>query len=277
MSILEKAYLKSLSENENDKDKKIPRKSDEDLLGINNEVTVPKKNTQELVSSRKGISRMRQDGYFSTQELAEKRLIHANMKDTRLLDRYRNLRTKLLSLCKKENFITMITSVVPENDSSLVAANLAATFALDEAKTAMLIEANIHNPLLNNLFEYRHQAGLIDYLEAEKWQAGEVLCKTGVQRLRYVPSGLPRENSAEYFTSDRMRDFISELVSRYPDRYPIINAPSIMDSADARILIDLCDKVVLVVPYGKCTEEEIMHAAVSIGEEKLAGIVLNEF
>jgi protein-tyrosine kinase len=273
MSILEKAYLKSLSQNSEDNE----QKSEEELLAITNQSPLPKKDTSEIVSSRKGISRMSQKESFTRAQLMEKRLIFANMKDAMLLDRYRNLRTKLLSLSKKENFITLVTSVVNDPGSSLVAANLAATFALDEAKTSMLIEANILNPVLNSLFEINQQAGLIDYLEADNWGGSEILYKTGVPRLRFVPSGLPRENSAEYFTSDKMNAFIQQLLVRYPDRYPIIDAPSITHSADARILIDLCDKVILVVPYGKCTEEEIMHAALSIGEEKLAGIVLNQF
>lgn len=272
MSLLEKAVLKSLKEKH-----KESENPDKNLFDLDNNTKLPKKETSEILSSRSEISKMSQIEKFSKLDLNKKRLIYSNMKDSVLLDRYRNLRTKLLSLSKKNNFITMVTSVVPDENSSLVSANLAATFSLDEAKTSMLIEADIHSPALNTLFELQEKPGLIDYLESEDWDGSEILYKTGISRLRYVPSGIPRENSAEYFTSDKMNSFIEEMVSRYPDRYPIIHAPSIINSADARILIDLCDKVILVVPYGKCLEEEVMHAAISIGEEKLAGIVLNEF
>ena len=74
-----------------------------------------------------------------------------------------------------------------------------------------------------------------------------------------------------------MQSLIHELVNRYPDRFPIINAPSILESAEARILAELCDQVILVVPYGGCSEEQILKASVLIGAEKLSGLVLNNF
>lgn len=274
MSTLEKAYLKAMKiaddVDENDKKELIQK-------AANRLPSVGKKDTKALVTSRTGIQQMAQAKLFTDKDLQNKNLIFSNMKDSVLLDRYRTLRTELLSLSKENNFTTLVTSVVPESNSHIIAANLAATFALDEAKTSMLIESNVRYPSLNSVFELSDVNGVIDYLESEDWDCEEVLYKTGIPRLRFVPSGLPRENSAEYFTSDKMSHFVQELLGRYPDRYPVINAPSIDESADTRILIDLCDKVILVVPYGKCTEEQIMQASLAIGEDKLAGVVLDEF
>ncbi|TQV74578.1 polysaccharide biosynthesis protein [Aliikangiella marina] len=274
MSTLEKAYLKAMkiSEDVEDHEKKQLIEEASEKLPL-----VTKKNSKDLADSRTGISQMEQAKNFTLKELQDKSLIYPGMKNSTLLDRYRTLRTKLLSLSRDQNFVTLVTSVVPESNSHLIAANLAATFALDEAKTSMLIESNIRYPHLNDIFEMRESRGMIDFLENEEWESGEVLYKTGIPRLRFVPSGLPRENSAEYFTTDKMSHFVRELVGRYPDRYPIINAPSIEDSADTRILIELCDMVVLVVPYGKCSDEEVMQACLAIGEDKLAGVVLDEF
>ncbi len=238
-----------------------------------------KKDAKDLVSSRKQISKMSQDEVFNVDEFTAKRLIFAGMKDKILLNKYRNLRTRLLASCPEErsNFVTLVTSVVPRGGTSLIATNLASAFAFDEGKTATLIDANIQSPELNKLLGIETEKGLTEYLESEDWKVDEVLYKTPIPRLRIIPSGLERENSAEYFTSDKMKKFISELVHRYPDRYPIIDAPSISQSADTRILIELCDRVVLVIPYGKCTEEEIKYAALAIGKEKLAGVILNQF
>jgi protein-tyrosine kinase len=274
MSTLEKAYLKAMKiadDVEEDEKQDIIEKATQ----LHPEVK--RKKTKEIVISRKGISQMSQDKRFSPAQLQDKHLIYTRMKNSILLDRYRNLRTELLGQSKEHNFVTLVTSVVPESNSHLIAANLAATFALDEAKTAMLVESNIKHPSLNDVFELTESRGMIDFLESEDWESEEILYRTGIPRLRYVPSGLPRENSAEYFTTDKMSKFVNELVARYPDRYPVINAPSISESADTRILVELCDMVILVVPYGRCTEEEIMHASLAIGEEKLAGVVLDDF
>jgi capsular exopolysaccharide synthesis family protein len=270
MSTVEKAFLKSL-ENEN---KNI---EEEISKGIEVDTNIAKKDAGQLTSSKRSIAHMEQPQKYSQKELDERGLIHSNMKDRNLLNQYRNLRTRLLAKCNKENFVTLVTSAVSDLDTAIVSANLAATFALDESKTSMLIEANIANPRLNQMFDMQNHPGLIDYLEGETNDSDIVLQKTGIPRLRFVPSGVPRESATEYFTSDKMKYFIKELVTRYPDRFPIINTPSISSSADARILLELCDQVILVVPYGECTEEDILKASLTIGNEKLSGIVLNNF
>ncbi len=273
MSTLEKAFLKAMKEESN------TAKPESDDFGLTTERRVQNvKTTKNLVApSKTGIPKMEQQELFTKKELVAKRLIHPKMKDATLLDRYRNLRTKLLSMSNKDNFVTLITSAVPNYDCSLVAANLAASFALDETKTSILIEGDIHTPKLGRLLGLENNKGLIDYLEAEDWDAKEILYKTGIERLRFVPSGLERENSAEYFTSEKMDEFMQQLLKRYPDRFPIVSAPSIVNSADARILAELCDKVILVIPYGMCSEEEFVQAALTIGEERFAGVVLNDF
>ena len=65
------------------------------------------------------------------------------------------------------------------------------------------------------------------------------------------------------------------LLNRYSDRYIFINAAPVKDSADARILIDLCDYVILLVPYARSTKNSVKDAADAIDKEKLLGVVLN--
>lgn len=232
---------------------------------------------RDVVSARSQIKKMSHGAILSDEELARKKLIFPRMRDVGLLNIYRNLRTKLLSSATSPNFITLVTSVVPGGGSSLIAANIAATFAFDEGKTALLIDGNVLTPSLARLFETDvDRAGLMDYLESEDMDVSTILCETGIARLRFIPSGKSRENSSEYFTSRKMQSMLKEVIARYPERYPIIDAPSIKDSADARILLDLCDQVVLVVPYGQCSEDDIKNAAQAVGG-KLVGVVLNQF
>jgi len=277
MSKLESAFLKAM--NKELSENPASDRMDEQLFEKMNHFASTKKNPQNIISSRKQISSMSQGKTFSVEDFINKRLIFAGMSDKLLLNKYRKLRTRLLETCpdKKSNFVTLVTSVIPQGGASLVATNLAIAFAFDQGKTATLIDTDIKSQNLNKLLGVESNKGLIEYLESEDSSINEVLYKTGIPRLRFVPSGLEKENSTEHFTSDRMKEFISKLIKRYPDRYPIIDAPSISQSADTQILIELCDKVVLVIPYGKCTEEQVNYAAVTIGKEKLAGVVLNQF
>ncbi len=250
----------------------------EDLTEEVKSVAARKRDPRTLGSARNQIATMVQSRIFSPEEFAEKGLIFSAMKDSTLLNKYRNLRTKLLASTSKHNFITLITSVVPGGGTSLVAANLAAAFSLDEGKTSLLINADVNEKQLDSLFDVEYETGLIDYLESDD-DAGndKIIFETPVPRLRYVPIGKARVNTAEYFTSDKMKSFMQDVVLRYSERYPIIDAPCINTSADTRILLELCDKAILVIPYGICTEEEIKAAVQALGKDKFAGVVLNEF
>lgn len=231
-----------------------------------------------LATVRTQIRGMSHGNLLSDEELAKRRIVYPRMKDANLLNIYRNLRTKLLARSKAGNFVTLVTSVVPGGGSSLISANLAATFAFDEGKTALLVEGNIHQPSLAKLFSVeKDRPGLMDFLKEDSIGVPGILQDTGISRLRFIPAGKYTESSAEFFTSLRMRKLMEEVAKRYPERYPIIDAPSIADSADTQILIDLCDQVVLVIPYGECNEDDIKHAVETIGKSKLAGVVLNQF
>ena len=72
-----------------------------------------------------------------------------------------------------------------------------------------------------------------------------------------------------------MKQFVEELQSRYTDRYVILDAPPVGNTADARILADLCDFVIIVVPYGMVTVDQIKTAIESVPSDKLIGLIYN--
>jgi Mrp family chromosome partitioning ATPase len=103
----------------------------------------------------------------------------------------------------------------------------------------------------------------------------DIIYPVGIPRLRVVPAGDHREVPVEYFTSARMQQLMQVVKQRYNERYVILDSPPISQSADLQILMELCDYVILVVPYGKVTEAQLADAAKTIGEKKLMGIVFN--
>jgi Mrp family chromosome partitioning ATPase len=103
-----------------------------------------------------------------------------------------------------------------------------------------------------------------------------IIHRTGIPRLRLIPSGKPRETSGEYFSSFRMRAALDSLRCRYPDRYLFLDGPSVRGSPDARILSDLADFVVLVAGYGRDTPAAIAQAAAIFDPNRFAGVVFDE-
>lgn len=221
------------------------------------------------------ISNMAELGRMSVEEMAERRIIYPGMPQKNVLNTFRELRTQLMKLSGNRNVVVMVTSVVSHSGTSFVATNLGAVFALDKTKTAILIDCNLYDPSANMLLDVAPDYGLTDYLAEEKLDVNDIIYASGIPRLRVVPVGTHTEGGAEYFSSARMHSFIDGLKARYPDRYLIIDAPPIGMWAEARILTELSDLVVLVVPYGKVNEAQVTAAIDALGEEKLAGILFN--
>lgn len=225
------------------------------------------------VSSAKEIALMQNKKYLDNNELSEMKIIHPDMLDTHIADTYRDLRTKIIQKCKGKNASIMLTSCVAGHYSHMTTLNLAAAFAFDESKTSLLVDCNLSNPQLDEVLNLSTSNGLTDYLENESIPVESIVQESGIKRMRVIPAGTSRETASEYFTSLKMRDLMSGLLARYSDRYMFVDTLPIVESADTRILVELCDYVLLVVPYGKSTKSRIQEAAEAIGTEKLLGIV----
>ncbi|TNC82696.1 MAG: XRE family transcriptional regulator [Oleiphilus sp.] len=212
---------------------------------------------------------------FDTQQLDALKLVYPAMKNTYLLNVFRELRTSLLKSQNGKNFICMVTSVGFGGGASYVAKNLATAFALDKAKTSLLIDANLYGPVLEELIIGEPEFGITDYLSQSHLNIRDIVYATGVPRLRVVPLGDNKEGAAEFFSSQKMNQFVEEVRTRYPDRYIFLDAPPIAKSSEARILNEVADVVLLVVAHGQCTPAQINAAVDSVGKDKLLGLVYN--
>ena len=223
----------------------------------------------------KSIRLMQEPRLFSESELDERKIIYPEMSDRKIINVFRDIRTKLFQIARGQNFLSLIMPSCSMGGSTLFSLNLAASIAFDDSKTALLIDCNLRNPSLHKLLDIEPEYGLVDFLENEDLDIDEIIYSSGIPRLRVIPVGCRKESSGESFMSLRMKAFLDVLKARYPDRYIILDGPSIADSADARILAELCDLAVVVVPYGKSTPAEVVSAANAIGKDKLAGVVMS--
>jgi protein-tyrosine kinase len=223
----------------------------------------------------KQITRMQEPRRLTPDDMDERRIIYPESPNRKLVNHFRNLRTKLLEKSGGNNFTMVVTGACEGAGSSFMALNLAAAFAFDQAKTAVVIDCNLREPALHSTLDIVPDAGLTDFLDDPDCEIGRILYPTGIPRLRLIPAGSRRETPAEFFTSFRMRQFLQAVRRRYPDRFIILDTAPVSVSPDARILTELCDYALLVVPHGKLTAGAVENAAESLNQEKYVGAVLN--
>jgi protein-tyrosine kinase len=221
------------------------------------------------------IARMREPDVRDRGDLEAGRIIYPDMADNEVVQAFRQIRTRVIQKTAGRNAVIMVTSVKGNGGSSFVAMNLGVAFAFDAGKTALIVDCNLRRPGFNRLLMKEGCRGLTDYLEHPELGVGDILHAVGVERLRVIPAGSQREIPAEYFTSVKMRSFVDALKQRYRERYIIIDAPPMTESADTQILAELCDLVLLVVPYGAATKEEVDACVKAIDRSKFFGTVFN--
>lgn len=221
------------------------------------------------------IVRMQEPRQLTPADMDERRIIYSGSSNRNLVNHFRNLRTKLLERSGGNNFTLVVSGAKPGAGCSFVALNLAAAFAFDQAKTALIIDCNLRDPVLHSTLDIIPEVGLTDFLEDPDIDISRTLYPTGIPRLRLIPAGSRRETPSEFFTSFRMRQFVQAVRRRYPDRFIVLDTASVSESPDARILTELCDFAMLVVPHAGMTSSAVEQAASALDSEKFVGAVIN--
>jgi len=227
-------------------------------------------------SSTAEIARMQETSLLARTDLEKFGIIYPDLNDNYTVQSFREIRTRILQRTQGRNAIVMITSVSGGSGNSFVALNLAVAFAFDAGRTALLMDCNLGNSSTQRLFGDEDPAGITDYLENPDIEVRDILHPVGIERLRVIPAGRQKDVPTEYFTSQKAHQLLDGIRDRYSERFVIVDAPPMSESADTQILSELCDFVLLVAPYGKVTTMQIDACIDTIDPNKFLGVVFND-
>jgi len=209
-------------------------------------------------------------------KLAARRLIHEDFADPRPSDIFRELRTRLLLASEVRSPVILVTGVSPGCGSSFVARNLAAAIALEEDRTALLIDCNPRRPTAEATFGPESGPGLWDFLRSPQIRAEQIIYATGLERLDVIPAGNVPRGGGDYLASLRMHALVVRLTGRFPQCCLVFDAPEAIGTPEARMLAERADLIVLVAGAGMHEPEAIAQAARIFDPGKFAGVVFNE-
>jgi len=221
------------------------------------------------------IEKMELSYTLSHEDLKKKKIIYPSMHNSKLMNAFRELRSSVTENNHKN--IVMVTALDPDSGTSFFARNLASVIAFDSSKTSVLVDCNHQNSEIAKVFDLSNKVGISDYVSNKDHGIDSIIYESGVKRLRVVPFGSVDTQLDEQFNHPRFHNLLGDLKHKYQDRSIIIDAPPILNSADTRILMNLCDQVVLVVPYGKVSQSRLEEALSLLSREKLTGVVFNEY
>ena len=224
---------------------------------------------------RSNITLMSEITNVDDATLSSLKIISKESREKNILNEFRALRTTIIQKINKSNACIMVCSIIPDGGASYVSINLASSIALDEEKTALLINCDYQKDASYEKLLEQKNFGLTDYL-TQDISPERIIYSTGIARLRIIPVGQVRNDVTEYFTKQKLVTLLEEIKYRYSDRFVIIDAPSANNLADLKLLSELSDYVIIVIPSAKVNNDEINNIVKSFDSDKFLGIVIND-
>ncbi len=206
-----------------------------------------------------------------------KELVLNNDPKSIISETIRTLRTNLqfASVDKKIHTI-LITSSMPGEGKSFIAANLATAFAQSGSKV-LLVDCDIRKGRQHYIFESHNQKGLSNLLlenVEEKYQ--EYIQKTKVENLSVMFRGVTPPNPSELLASEKNKELIDILKKEY-DIIIFDSAPVSGGLTDSLIMGTLVDGVVIVSSYKQTAVSLLNSTKKSLQNvnANILGVVLN--
>ena len=165
-----------------------------------------------------------------------------------IAEEFRKIRISLLFLGIDANHKKMVvTSSIPGEGKSFIAANLAVSLAMTGKKVA-LVDMDLHDPSLGKLFDITSaETGVSSFLTGDK-EIKEIIREIpSYNNLFFISSGPIGDSPSELLENGKIQQLISYLEENF-DVVILDTAPVVMVT-DAYLLSSLCDATLYVVRH----------------------------
>jgi capsular exopolysaccharide synthesis family protein len=188
---------------------------------------------------------------------------------------YRVLRTNLLFSRKDDswNTLTVLSGGAGEGKTTTLF-NLATVFA-QNGQRVLLVDSDLRRPGLHRMLRANNTSGLTDLLLNKQIAIDQVIQKTKLPTMDFIPSGKLPSSSMSILGSTQMKDVIRELKRRY--EFIFFDSPPLLGVSDASILASEMDMVLQVIQYRRYPQPMTLRAKQMIQKVggNLLGLVLN--
>ena len=191
-----------------------------------------------------------------------------------IIESYKSIRTNLsfaLSTVEKKTFV--VSSANPGEGKSTTSANIAIAIA-QSGSHVLLIDADMRKSIQHKIFELVNKKGLSTAV-SKMHTPDECIQKNVMENLDVMTAGPIPPNPSELLASDTMEQMLNELSEKYDAI--LIDTPPVNVVTDAMELAKSVSGIVLVVRYGRTTDEDVdnVFKRVELANMNLLGFILN--
>jgi receptor protein-tyrosine kinase len=200
--------------------------------------------------------------------------------DSGVAESFRTTLASMLTLGNGDDHprVLLVTSPCPAEGKTTVVSNLGIALA-QIGRKVLLIDADLRQPSMHKVFGQANSWGLSDLLReknaVEDLPLEALVKKTSVPNLSLLPAGTSADNVFGLLWSSRMAGLLPRFAQEF--EYVLVDSPSCLEFADARILGRYAEGLLLVVRAGNTQIASAQAAAQRLDLDGicLTGVVLN--
>src|SRR6266566_2042097 len=165
----------------------------------------------------------------------------------------------------------LITSTIPQEGKSTVAANLACTLARRKQHKTLLLEGDLRRPNISHQFGIGRHPGLCEWLSG-KTDSINIYKLQGLG-LWILPAGAAPENPLELMQSGKLSQLMEQLEAWFD--WIVIDSPPVLPLADTSLWSRVSDGILLVTRKGTTEKQQLQRGLEAIEKSKLLGALVN--
>lgn len=194
-------------------------------------------------------------------------------RDPMVSEELRTLRSRLSFIRKHQPLQKLlITSPLPREGKTFIAANLAQTLAKQHDSRVLLIDGDLRVSALHKLLDVPRAPGLSAYLLGNA-ELDTVMQRGVPENFYFITGGEWSENPTELLGNGRFELLMNRLAPAFD--WIIIDSPPAVPVSDARLLAQFCDGVLMLVRAGVTPFDLAQKACQEFPKGQILGVVLN--
>lgn len=188
-------------------------------------------------------------------------------------EQYRTLRTQIFHAAERQpTQIIVLTSATAGEGKTSTALNLAWAIAQSKEKRVLVIDSDLRRPSVSSYLGLSSGLGLSEVIN-EGRNVFSCIVRIDNQSLYVLSSNHEDSQPTELLSRERLGELFDEL-RQYFD-YILIDAPPVVPFADARLLANHADAIIMVVRAGLAGHSTIQRAMEALPTNRILGVVLN--
>ncbi|HYE74819.1 MAG TPA: CpsD/CapB family tyrosine-protein kinase [Blastocatellia bacterium] len=188
-------------------------------------------------------------------------------------EQYRTLRTQIFHAAERQpTQIIVLTSATAGEGKTSTVLNLAWAIAQSKENRVLVIDCDLRRPSVSSYLGLKSEKGLSEVITQEQ-DVFSCVVRVANESLYVLSANHEEPQPTELLSRERLGELLNEL-RQYFD-YILIDAPPVVPFADARLLANHADAIIMVVRAGLAGHSTIERAIEALPSSRILGVVLN--